>query len=339
MLLTESSAVQTVEFDRHLAPLEELETVPAAAQAFSTPQLARMLARLRRRGVLVVVPRADRHLPAALLARLLARRPWRGHRTPRGRVRCLVMRPDIPPGWRPAMRLKAVVSRLLVTLGEPPLLLDDVVPGARMPRTLSGTWVRDPVLTPVEGLTKPDARRTLGVPTGPVTVGLVGLLNSRKNIGLVLDTWRALGDVTLLLVGKADDETRLLLDSARSRPAGRSSGAGRMVLVDDYVSDRELQTAILASDLLLLPYSNVGSSGLLGLAVALGTPVVAAGNPRVTAMVSRNGLGVCSELTAPALAEAIRMAVAEDCAIALARAGAGLRSGRAFAEQVLDLQA
>lgn len=330
VLVSHHDAVPSDEWSVHLAAIPTLQVVTLESRAFRGIGLLRLILRLRRPGNLVIVPRADRHVPVVLLSHLLAR-ALSPRRRAYGPLRCLLLRPDLRAGSR--QFVKAWTCRALTLLGNPPLLLDDVVLRGRPRGSLSGVWVADPVGRTLVEVTRREAKASFGFNANDTTVGLVGVLNARKSVGLVLDTWLSLAaEYRLLLVGKADAETQRLITEERFR---RYLDTGQLRLVDGHVSDATLQLSIRASDALLLPYRSTGSSGLLGQAIYLGTPVVAAGNPRVTGLVEALDIGVRAELTADSLAAAIRSCVTQDRSAQLSLAREKLSSEREFAEAVL----
>jgi glycosyltransferase involved in cell wall biosynthesis len=330
VLVSHHDSVPSDEWRVHLAAIPSLRVVTLKSRDFRGIRLLRLLHRLRRPGNPVIVPRADRHVLVVLLSQLLAR-ALSPRRHGYGELRCLLLRPDLRPGRRQSV--KAWACRALTLLGEPPLLLDDVVIRGRLRGSLAGAWVADPVGLPLVQVTRHEARASLGLNPNGTTIGLVGVLNARKSVRLVLDTWLSLtAEFRLLLVGRTDADTHRLLTDERFR---EHLDSGRIRLVEGHVSDATLQLSIRASDVILLPYRSTGSSGLLGQTIRLGTPVVAAGNPRITGLVEALDIGVRAELTSDSLAAAIRTCVGQDRSDQMARARERLSSEGEFAEAVL----
>jgi len=131
---------------------------------------------------------------------------------------------------------------------------------------------------PVERLpdiNRAEARRALGVPVDGRYVATVGGMDPRKGIDLLLAAFaraRLRADDRLLLVGKMNQPMRELV----ARDYGRLGAAGRLQMVDRYVSDFELGCGFLAGDVLVTPHpQQVGSSGTMVRAAAAGRPVIA----------------------------------------------------------------
>ncbi len=132
----------------------------------------------------------------------------------------------------------------------------------------------DPVATPPT-LTKSKARELLGIAIEGRYVSCSGVLDGRKGVPHLIRAFVQASlaeDVRLLLVGRAAPEVRELLKN-EARPLVDS---GRILLMDRYVSDEELDWANLASDLVCTPYPrHIGSASIVIRAAATGRPVLA----------------------------------------------------------------
>jgi len=102
----------------------------------------------------------------------------------------------------------------------------------------------------------------------------VGVQDKRKGADLLLRAFEHATfdeDVFLVLMGKCD--------SATKRIAERMLNAGfqdRLIVRDEYVSDDELEQAVVASDLVAVPYRAVEQpSGIVSRAVAWQRPILA----------------------------------------------------------------
>jgi len=175
-------------------------------------------------------------------------------------------------------QLSASMSRFL-TQRSPWLvthLLDPLVY-----ENLSGTakftefrMIPDP-LGPLPEMDRFEARRLLKIPTDGRYVAMAGVMEPYKGVDLLLPAFaRAKLDVDdrLLLVGKMAQPVRELI----AREYGELLNAGRLVLVDRYVSDFEIAAAFLAGDVLVSPQPrHLGSSGTLVRAAAANRPIIA----------------------------------------------------------------
>lgn len=106
--------------------------------------------------------------------------------------------------------------------------------------------------------------------------GVLGALASRKNIPLVCAALSSIETrgIGLLLAGSIDDDARESVEAAVR--SGELSGV-KVIWMDKLLTDKELDSAVRAVDCVVLAHSNEGPSGLMGKALAAGTPVVAAG--------------------------------------------------------------
>lgn len=263
---------------------------PAVAVALTDPTVTRVL-----------VPDADRWLPALVLAQLRARR--------RGRLRVLITRPYRQQRTVAATArfiLKVFLARLLEALAGRGTVAFLAVPGMRWdrwwPRTAGAVY--DENLVPVVDQSSDQARAALGINQEALVLGMVGVMSARKHPRLAAQAAGLLTSgeeaVVLLCVGPQQDDSAQGLD-AKAAPAS-------VVTVARFVSDEELSTAITASDVLVCLYDNEGSSGIVTTAVSHARPVVAAGARGVKAMVSSLGAGVVCDLEAEAIAEAVERA-------------------------------
>jgi glycosyltransferase involved in cell wall biosynthesis len=130
---------------------------------------------------------------------------------------------------------------------------------------------------PVEPLPQVDskeARRLLGIPVDGRYVATTGLMEPRKGIDLLLRAFaraKLQEDDRLLLIGKMHKAIRDLI----SREYQSLLNAGRIVIVDRYVSDFELGCGFMAGDVLVIPHPRqVGSSGTLVRAAAARRPII-----------------------------------------------------------------
>ncbi|MBK5305579.1 MAG: glycosyltransferase [Frankiaceae bacterium] len=139
------------------------------------------------------------------------------------------------------------------------------------------------------------ARHELGLPETGRLVAALGFVRQYKGYALLADVWEQLGPQAplLLVLGEAwDEEASQVLD--------RLEATGRAVVRRGFATDRELALAARAADALLLPYERASDSGLVHLARATGTPVLASDAPQLAASVRATGSGavVARDVTA-----------------------------------------
>lgn len=164
-----------------------------------------------------------------------------------------------------------------------------------------------PSVTPLE------ARGCLSIPTSGRLIGCVGSIDTRKGMDLLVKGF---------LLGKRDDDDRLLLagehDGALKAviagEARRAVNAGRIISIDRYLTDAEINLAIAALDVVAVPYppgrGHSGSSSVLVHAAALGRPVLATDFGWVGRTTTELGLGTTCRVTdVPAFSRAIDLAL------------------------------
>ena len=265
----------------------------------------------------VYVPYADGLAQVAGLARLAGRdplRPARGAGRPVAEGLLMRGRFAYPPDG-PLDRLKGR-AWLAATAASPFDVMHhlDPLPHAEIARRGGRLASRSRVIPePVEPLDDPgraEARRRLGLPEGGRWVGCVGRLDRRKGIDLLLAAFaeadragRVGPDDRMLLMGRADPEVAALL----AGPHRRLVEAGRVVVVDRYVSEAELEWGVCALDVVATFYPrHVGSSGVVVRAAAAGRATLGSDYGWIGYAVGRFGLGrTCRPGDAPAAAAAL----------------------------------
>jgi glycosyltransferase involved in cell wall biosynthesis len=176
-------------------------------------------------------------------------------------------------------------------------------PAADAVRALAGVEavvVDHPVAADVTRIPQADARKLLGLPQNERVLCAVGFIRSYKGYGLLADTWERLGDEAPLLLVMGElfaDTEQPVIDRLSRHP--------RCEVRLGYAGDEQLHTAICAADALLLPYAKASDSGVLHLARALGTPVLASDAPELAASVTSARAGLVVPRTADAWAAAV----------------------------------
>jgi glycosyltransferase involved in cell wall biosynthesis len=133
----------------------------------------------------------------------------------------------------------------------------------------------DPV-TPVGTHEKAAARAELGLPANGRWISSVGVLDSRKGVDDLVAAFAAAtlapGD-RLLLAGRATDSVRAAVAAAEA-----GLGPGRIFLLDRLLTNREIELAVSAADIVAVSHrfpDHIGSASILIRAIAAGRPVLA----------------------------------------------------------------
>ena len=122
-----------------------------------------------------------------------------------------------------------------------------------------------------------EARRALKLPPGGRLLVSVGNQDKRKGSDLLLRAFEQLKEkddtsATLLMMGKFSDEIKSMLEEV----SPSCKGQNQIVVRDEYVSDDQFQQAVVASDVVAVPYRDVERpSGIVSRAVAWGRPLLA----------------------------------------------------------------
>ena len=128
---------------------------------------------------------------------------------------------------------------------------------------------------PVEAFPTRDsvaARQKLGIDAKGKILGCMGMITAQKNVDRLIDAFLACKtspDNRLLLVGRQDTVVMAKLDSLN--PNQRD----RIIELNRYVENETFLNAIVASDVVSIPYKNRGaSSGILVRAIQVGKTVI-----------------------------------------------------------------
>jgi hypothetical protein len=331
VLLTSADARSTREFSTHLSDVDDLGVADLRRPISPTVGFARALLQARRLGAIgVVVPEVDTLLPSLLLTALLLRR-----RLP---ITGIVMRPPrqgagtMRSAWYRAKAAMISADRFcpgldLLLLEDPLADEDDLV----WPRelVLGGRRLDDPadLYRPAHHASLPQEIAQLTNDRALVTV--MGVIDHRKQIPLVLEAWRQgqLGArATLLIAGKQREGTRPALEQASAEDRS-------IVTVDRYLSNEEMGAIIERSSVMLLLYDVGTSSGMLTTSAAVGRWTVVRADTRVGRIALRSGFGIAAHPSGGAVAQAISTALDSDGQPAPRQ----LPSCRTFGDRVLRM--
>lgn len=221
----------------------------------------------------------------------------------RGVVGGLLMRPWDMGGVSPRLRISQMLKRFLVMR----MLWAGRLTGVALLRQGEATFrgCNPPVYEVPDPITLPTSFDLTGQARagGVVTVAIAGGIDRRKHPLLVLDavdrvdasstsTWR------LQLYGTPTTEVAASLESARRK--------GAIVVESGWLPDEELWRRIAAADITACVHRNPGPSGIVGLSVGLGTPVVVLDHGDPARFVSATATGiVASRPTTAAVARAL----------------------------------
>lgn len=200
---------------------------------------------------------------------------------------------------------------------------------------LSEGWMvkrlRDPAVCSAHARDRVSLREQLGLPAQRTIVGIVGLIDARKAVPLVLEaTMRSSPHADVLVAGTFDAEVRSWVDGlpAESR--------ARLIERDKHLGNDELDQLVAACDVVSVVQPYKGPSGLMGKALVAGVPVVTAGS-KVRAREARaTGGGIAAEMNADSIATALRRLYA-DGAATLRRRAVPPATPEEFAARLLDV--
>lgn len=203
---------------------------------------------------------------------------------------------------------------------------DDLTTGWIVKRT------RDPEICGAHSRDRAALREALGLPADRRLVGIFGGVSERKFPQLV---WEALGthgiDADLVLAGGLSEGIRAWVAT------GPATAHGRVIAVDRFLSNAELDQMVAAADVVALAMTNNGPSGIMGKALAAGVPVVTAGSEVRAREVRATDGGDVAELTADSFGAAVARVLARD-PLAPRRNTVPPATADEFAETILGLR-
>ncbi len=130
-------------------------------------------------------------------------------------------------------------------------------------------------LAPSAKIGQSDAKSVFGIQESRRVVGLVGHLEERKGVDLLLNAFieADLPNAVLLLVGKTNSFSEACLNTPEVQ---RFVEAGRIILRKGWVSEESLNNAIRAMDIVCTPYPrHIGAASVVLRAAASHRPVLA----------------------------------------------------------------
>jgi hypothetical protein len=161
--------------------------------------------------------------------------------------------------------------------------------------------LRDPALCREHARDRAVLRERYGLPQDRRLVGILGLIDVRKNVPLVGAAVFAAGpDVDLLLAGGCSEDVLAWVDAL---PAEQRA---RVHLRDEFLSDGDLDGYTACCDVVTIVQQNPGPSGIMGKAQVAGVPVLSAGSAVRQREADALGSGIHTDTTVEAIAAGLR---------------------------------
>ena len=120
-------------------------------------------------------------------------------------------------------------------------------------------------------ISKEDARTKLGLPYNTIVFLFIGGVRPNKGVELLIQAFKQLHDENLRLVIAGsifppESYVQSLKDLAIADP--------RIIFFTNYIPDNEMQIYLNASDMVVLPFTRILTSGTANLAMSFGKPVI-----------------------------------------------------------------
>jgi len=117
-------------------------------------------------------------------------------------------------------------------------------------------------------ISKKDARITLGIPDQDRVILCFGFIRKNRGYEYLLEAVKGRPNTTIVIAGKLQDKDvyKKLLDYKKIIPT--------LKLFAQWIPDNEIQLYFNACDIVVLPYSDITTSGVIPLAYAFSRPVV-----------------------------------------------------------------
>lgn len=142
------------------------------------------------------------------------------------------------------------------------------IPATRMVEIPHGNWIQYYPPPP----TRQIGRAELGISQTAYVYGFLGTCKPYKNLSLLLETFsRIEGDVVLIVAGHFQSDRY----RAEISELIRSRGGGRVRFEPRFLDAREIPVYMSAMDAMVLPFSEILTSGSAMLGLSFGRPVIA----------------------------------------------------------------
>jgi glycosyltransferase involved in cell wall biosynthesis len=161
---------------------------------------------------------------------------------------------------------------------------------------------------PNKGLTPAEAKQRLGISENERTILFFGGVRPYKGLKYLVEAFNLLesGDYRLIIAGEPKKGTEQYMKDIQ-RAINRAGTGARIIQRLEFIPDDETELYFKASDVSVLPYTEIFQSGVLFLAYSFGLPVIATdvGSLSEEIIPGRTGL-LCRPYDAGDLARAIR---------------------------------
>lgn len=121
-------------------------------------------------------------------------------------------------------------------------------------------------------ISKREARGILGIPEGKKVILCFGFIRKNRGYEYLIDATKDMEGIVVMIAGKIDDQEtyQQILKFEKEVP--------NLKVFAKWIADDELQVYFNACDIVVLPYTNITTSGVIPLAYAFSKPVIA---PRI----------------------------------------------------------
>lgn len=310
VLWTAPEVLETEEFQTQLSDLVSTGrlSICLVPDLGTTGGLIRHLGAIRRQGRAAVVPEADRFLHALGLA-LVARR------LPRP-TSVIIMRPPQSVTGRFRGRIGSIAKTALIVVLSPWRALDIQLLEDPLAQANDRVWTT-PFLSRASfrlddpcGLLETSAaefpEELLQRPSSRPFLAVVGVIDGRKNLPLILEAWRLRPNSgsDLIVAGKQTSAVSTWLEST-APPTPDST------FVNRYLTEAEIRGVLERSSGILALYDGGFSSGLVIAAAAIGRWTIALEGSRTGTVARRHGFGVVCAPHALDLADAMEQVLTQ----------------------------
>jgi glycosyltransferase involved in cell wall biosynthesis len=313
-------APESPQFKTYLSPHQSqfrLEFIPSRDYATSTWKMIRTDARVFRELIRRVKPDAVYFPTADGVAQSLALSRLALRRSGLSRVHCEALLLGLPAAYGMSRRPQFLTRMALhampfdVVHYIDPVAFDWVLSKVGGKAGRRARFIADPVealLLP----TRSKARAMLGLSEHKKLIMSVGMQDHRKGVDYLISAcarWQPAEPASIVLAGPLSPQIRHLVTSEYRRLVDD----GRLIVLDRYLSNQEINACCAASDLIAAPYRpHPQSSSIVLHAAAAGKMVLAANNGWLAYMVPKFSLGrLCDPEDPELLAETLDRALNE----------------------------
>ncbi len=311
---------ESAQFKMHLAPHQahfRLEFIPARDETAAAWKRINTDARVFRAVISRVKPDAV-YLPTGDgVAQSLAFGKLACRRTGLSRVHCEALLIRVPAAYGMDTRspfLTKVAFQAMpfdVVHYIDPVAFDWVLNNVGSRAGRKARFIADPI-EPIPLLNRSDACAKLGLPESRKLIMSVGLQDHRKGVDYLIKAcarWKPTGPASIVLAGMLSPQIKELL----TRQYRYLVDDGRLIVLDRYLSNDEINACCAAGDLITTPYRpHPHPSAIVLYAIHAGKMVLAANNGWFSYMVPKFALGrLCEPQDPELLAESLNRALHE----------------------------